>query len=50
VGPIEIKDATWGIETLGVRRVEWRAYLGNSASRGQRRDTWIGALVAEDVA
>jgi RimJ/RimL family protein N-acetyltransferase len=62
--------ATWGFEALGLRRIEWRAYLGNDLSRrvaekagfrlegierascvqrGERRDAWIAAMLADDV-
>jgi RimJ/RimL family protein N-acetyltransferase len=60
----------WAITELGVRRIEWRAHVGNEASRlvaqragftmegmarglcvqrGEFRDAWTGALMAEDV-
>ncbi|MFC0508174.1 GNAT family N-acetyltransferase [Micromonospora costi] len=62
---------TWGFTTLGLARIEWRANVGNTASRraaekagfvvegtargalahrGERVDTWVGALLAGDLA
>ncbi|MFC0007428.1 GNAT family N-acetyltransferase [Micromonospora siamensis] len=62
--------AAWGFTTLGLARVEWRANVGNTASRrvaekagftfegttrgglthrGNRVDTWLAALLAEDL-
>ncbi len=63
--------AGWGCGALGLARVEWRAHVGNTASRrvaekagftvegiarggiahrGERRDAWVAALLAGDVA
>lgn len=60
----------WGCAELGLSRIEWRAYVGNQASRraaekagftiegvqrarcvhrGQRRDSWVGSLMAQDL-
>jgi RimJ/RimL family protein N-acetyltransferase len=60
----------WGLEVVGLDRVEWRAHVGNDASRrvaekagfrlegvaragiphrGERRDTWVAALVRADL-
>ncbi|SCE71343.1 GNAT family N-acetyltransferase [Micromonospora mirobrigensis] len=62
--------AAWGFTTLGLARIEWRANVGNTASRrvaekagftfegttrgglthrGKRVDTWLAALLAEDL-
>jgi RimJ/RimL family protein N-acetyltransferase len=61
---------TWGFTTLGLARIEWRALVGNTASRrvaekagfafegtargalatrDGRGDTWVAALLAEDL-
>jgi RimJ/RimL family protein N-acetyltransferase len=60
----------WGFEALDLVRIEWRAYVGNEASRrvaekagftyegtcrsalahrGERRDAWLAALLADDL-
>jgi RimJ/RimL family protein N-acetyltransferase len=60
----------WAFATLHLARIEWRAHVGNEASkrvaekagftiegvqragvahRGERRDAWVGALLADDV-
>jgi RimJ/RimL family protein N-acetyltransferase len=60
----------WGVRALDLSRIEWRAHVGNDASRrvaekagftlegtvraglqhrGERRDAWLGALLAGDL-
>ncbi|MCG5438436.1 GNAT family N-acetyltransferase [Micromonospora foliorum] len=62
--------SAWGFSTLGLARIEWKANVGNTASRraaekagfliegtarggvqhrGERVDTWVGALLAKDL-